>query len=166
MVQRVVAQWREEPGPRGRAAWKAQALATATLPTLRPPSPQQAVWLLLHPLAKLTDEQQGMRVKLLAAAPEIQTAWTLIDDFRSMLRTGKPDELEPWLVRAEHSATPELRTFAANLRRDQAAVAAALTYPWSSGQVEGQVTKTKLIKRLGYGRARFDLLRKRVLLAA
>ncbi|MBB3264872.1 transposase [Azospirillum sp. OGB3] len=38
--------------------------------------------------------------------------------------------------------------------------------PWSSGQAEGQVNKLKLIKRQMYGRANFDLLRRRVLLAA
>ena len=43
---------------------------------------------------------------------------------------------------------------------------AALTTPWSNGQTEGQVTKLKLIKRSIYGRAGFDLLRRRVLLAA
>jgi transposase len=47
-----------------------------------------------------------------------------------------------------------------------AAAEAALTYEWSSGQVEGQVTKTKLVKRKGYGRSNIDLLQKRVLLAA
>jgi len=31
--------------------------------------------------------------------------------------------------------------------------------------VEGQVTRTKLVKRQMFGRAKFDLLRKRVLLA-
>ena len=43
---------------------------------------------------------------------------------------------------------------------------AALTLPWSSGQTEGHITKLKLIKRQMYGRANFDLLRRRVLLAA
>jgi len=41
-----------------------------------------------------------------------------------------------------------------------------LEYPWSSGQVEGQVTKIKLRKREMYGRGKFDLLRRRVLLAS
>ena len=39
---------------------------------------------------------------------------------------------------------------------------AALTEPWSSGQVEGQVNRLKVIKREMYGRAGFDLLRCRV----
>lgn len=43
------------------------------------------------------------------------------------------------------------------------AVQAGLSLPWSQGQTEGQITRLKLIKRQGYGRARFDLLRQRVL---
>jgi transposase len=52
------------------------------------------------------------------------------------------------------------------LRQDEAAVKAALTMVWSSGQAEGQINKLKFIKRQMYGRANFDLLRRRVLLAA
>jgi len=36
--------------------------------------------------------------------------------------------------------------------------------PWSNSQVEGQVTKLKLLKRSMYGRAKPDLLRRRLLL--
>jgi transposase len=36
--------------------------------------------------------------------------------------------------------------------------------PYSSGAVEGNVNRLKMIKRQMYGRAGFDLLRKRVLL--
>ena len=59
-----------------------------------------------------------------------------------------------------------METFAAGLQQEMAAVRAALTLPWSSGQTEGHITKLKLIKRQMYGRANFDLLRRRVLLAA
>ena len=166
MVQHAVAGWRVGPRPRGRAAWKARAPASPDLPPQRPPSPRQAVWCLLKPTSKLTNEQHEMRTKLLAASPEGQAVLTIIEDFRAMIRDRTGDVLESWLTRADASQIPELRAFAANLRRDQAAVEAALTYSWSSGQVEGQVTKTKLVKRAGYGRAKFDLLRKRVLLAA
>ena len=38
--------------------------------------------------------------------------------------------------------------------------------PCSNAQSEGQITKLKLLKRQMYGRASFDLLRRRVLLAA
>ncbi|OHV44300.1 hypothetical protein CC117_32385 [Parafrankia colletiae] len=51
------------------------------------------------------------------------------------------------------------------LLRDHDAVLNGLTLPHSSGQVEGTVNRIKMIKRQMYGRANFDLLRKRVLLA-
>ena len=54
----------------------------------------------------------------------------------------------------------------AGLRRDEAAVAAALELPWSQGQVEGQIHRLKLIKRADYGRASFELLRQRVVATA
>ena len=59
-----------------------------------------------------------------------------------------------------------IETFAAGLEQDGAAVRAALTESWSSGQAEGQVNRLKLLKRQSYGRAGFDLLRRRVLLTA
>ena len=43
---------------------------------------------------------------------------------------------------------------------------AGLTEAWSNGPTEGHVNKLKLIKRQMYGRAKFDLLRQRVLHAA
>jgi transposase len=61
------------------------------------------------------------------------------------------------------SAYTALRGFASSLLRDQHAVEAALTLPWSNGPVEGHVHRLKLIKRQIYGRASFDLLRLRVL---
>jgi transposase len=58
-----------------------------------------------------------------------------------------------------------LRSFATGLCRDLDAVNAGLTLPYSSGPVEGTVNRIKMIKRQMFGRANFDLLRKRVLLA-
>jgi transposase len=63
------------------------------------------------------------------------------------------------LQQVEHSDFASLKGFAKSLRRDYAAVSMALTFPWSQGQVH----RLKLIKRLGYGRASFNLLRLRVL---
>ena len=47
--------------------------------------------------------------------------------------------------------------------RDKAAVHAAITLPWSNGQVEAQITKLKLVKRQMYGRAKLDLLQARLI---
>jgi transposase len=45
-------------------------------------------------------------------------------------------------------------------------VHAGFTAHWSSGPVERNINRLKLIKRQMFGRAKFDLLRKRVLLAS
>jgi transposase len=50
------------------------------------------------------------------------------------------------------------------LSRDVDAVAAGLSTPWSSGQVEGQATRKKLLKRQECGPVNLYFLRKRVLL--
>ena len=63
------------------------------------------------------------------------------------------------------SGIAEFISVANGIWRDRPAVEAALTHTESQGQVEGSVNKLKLIKRSGYGRASFDLLRQRVLLA-
>ena len=68
------------------------------------------------------------------------------------------------MTAAAASGDPELRSFVTGLRRDQDAVTAGLTLPWSSGAVEGHVNRIKMLKRQMYGRANPDLLRRRVLL--
>ncbi len=147
MVQRVVSGWRVEPGRRGRAAKRAGAVSASAPARPRPPSARQAVWLLLRPIETLEPAQLKMRERLLAAAPEVGGALPVLEDFRRMVRERDHAALAGWLQAAEASMARELRAFAANLRRDLAAVEAALTYEWSSGQVEGQVTKIKLVKR-------------------
>jgi transposase len=58
-----------------------------------------------------------------------------------------------------------LKSFVVGVRSDLLAVTAGLTLPFSSGAVEGQVNRIKMLKRQMFGRAGVDLLRKRVLLA-
>jgi Transposase len=57
----------------------------------------------------------------------------------------------------------ELQSFSVGLMKDEAAVRAAMTYDWSNGQVEGNVNRLKMIKRMMFGRAGFALLKVRVL---
>jgi transposase len=57
----------------------------------------------------------------------------------------------------------ELASFAGGVAKDEAAVRAAITLPWSNGQTEGQITKLKLVKRQMYGRGKIDLLQARLI---
>ncbi|MEW2051801.1 hypothetical protein [Streptomyces sp. NPDC005476] len=61
--------------------------------------------------------------------------------------------------------TDKASRFAHHLERDLDAVVAGLSQPWNSGVVEGHVNRIKMLKRQMFGRAGFELLRKRVLLA-
>ena len=81
---------------------------------------------------------------------------------------GAPDKevgsaLATWLADARGTA---LDAFARGTKRDHEAVLAALVEPWSTGPVEGQINRLKLLKRTMYGRGSYDLLRCRVLAAA
>jgi transposase len=80
-----------------------------------------------------------------------------------MVRKRQPERLRPWLDAAQASDFAELRSLATGMERDYAAVEAGLRLPYSTGPVEGNINRLKLIKRSGYGRAGFDLLRIRVL---
>ena len=66
------------------------------------------------------------------------------------------------MAEATHSGIAELARFARGLQDDLTAIKAGLTLEWSNGVTEGQVHRLKLVKRQGYGRAGFALLRQRV----
>jgi transposase len=123
-------------------------------------------WWLLRPAADREPDQRAYLARLWTACPAIASAGALAVEFGRLVRERDQPVLGAWLAAAGASGLPEFREVAGGMRRDRAAIEAALTYEWSSGQVEGQVTRLNLIKRLTYGRAKFDLLRKRVLLAS
>jgi transposase len=83
-----------------------------------------------------------------------------------MVRERDPAALDPWLAAVADSGLSELQSFATGLQQDRQAVDAALATEWSNGQTEGQVNRLKTLKRSMYGRARVDLLRKRLLYRA
>ena len=87
----------------------------------------------------------------------------LSQHFVSMVRQREAEQLDAWLTHVKEQGPPELRGLASGIRRDYAAVRAGLSRLESNGQVEGQITRLKYLKRQMYGRAKFDLLRLRVL---
>jgi Transposase len=89
-----------------------------------------------------------------------EEAREIVAAFQAMVRKKSLADLEPWLDRARSSL---VASFANGVIKDQAAVSAAITSPWSNGQTEGQITKLKLVKRQMYGRGKLDLLQARVI---
>lgn len=83
-----------------------------------------------------------------------------------MVRQRQAAGFDNWLERCCGATASEMQNFGVGMRREEAAIRAALSEPWSTGPVEGQITRLKSIKRQMYGRAGLELLRIRVLSAA
>lgn len=94
------------------------------------------------------------------AVPALINAREALDRFHAMMRSKDEARLDPWIALA---ADTKLAGFAAGVEADRDAVAAAISTPWSSGQVEGKINRLKAIKRQMYGRAKIDLLKARVM---
>ena len=151
------------------ARWRAadpRPMLKSIAPTARPVSVRQATWLLLEDPSTLAPSERAYVEVLCQRCPEAERARSLAQAFGALVRARDQAALASWVDQSEHSGVPELRGFATGLRRDWAAVEAALCLPWSNGQTEGQITKLKLLKRGMYGRASLALLTRRLVLAA
>lgn len=111
----------------------------------------------------LDETEQSTLQALLQASPTAHILYQLVREFLSLLRQRKGELLDAWLEKVKESQIRELSRMVNSIERDKAAVLAGLTLPQNNGVVEGKVNKLKLIKRMGYGRAEFPLLRQRVL---
>jgi transposase len=92
--------------------------------------------------------------------PRLVEARAAITAFQAMIRNKTDADLAKWIVEARGSL---VASFASGVAKDEPAVRAAITLPWSNGQTEGQITKLKLVKRQMYGRAKIDLLQARLI---
>ncbi|MFI0976430.1 ISL3 family transposase [Streptomyces sp. NPDC021093] len=132
----------------------------------RPPSARAVTrWLLTHPDALRESERLQLKA-VLTNSPELSTLAQHVRSFAHMLANLQGDHLPAWIEAATATTDlPSLHRFAQHLERDLDAVIAGLSLPWNSGVVEGHVNRIKMLKRQMFGRAGFELLRKRVLLA-
>lgn len=128
-----------------------------------PWSSRRASWLLVKPEADISKKEKTVLDRMQQTSQQVKNAYDLAQRFSQMVRNRQPQALKPWLQEVKESGISALNRFANGIQRDLLAVKNALSLPWSQGQTEGQVNRLKLIKRTMYGRANFDLLRKRVL---
>lgn len=128
-----------------------------------PPSVRQVTgWLTCHP-DRLTDDDRVQLKQVLARSDMLTITHQQVHDFAELLTQRRGEHLDGWMRDVDARGAAPLRSFTKGLRTDLAAVAAGLTLPYSSGPVEGAITRIKALKRQMYGRAGFSLLRKRIL---
>ena len=159
-----VARWaarqrREDPPPQA-----AEVRRTAAWPA---PSSRYTAKLLTTAAGKLDAQESTFLAHLAEAAPGLARAGELATGFAALVKDkageDRAAQFKAWLASARGT---ELNAFVRGIDRDRDAVLAALVEPWSTGPVEGQINRLKLLKRSMYGRASHDLLRQRVLAVA
>lgn len=131
----------------------------------QPLSPTQAAWRVLQRPDRQDDHDRQLLARLRHAHPDFDTGISLAQEFAQIVRARQPEHLDEWLAQAAASTLGAFRRFAASLRRDYQAVKAAVTLAWSTGPVEGQINRLKMLKRQMFGRAGLDLLAQRVIQA-
>jgi transposase len=130
------------------------------------PSARAVSFAMVCPVAKRSSEAQTYLDQLCQVDASVARAYVLSQAFLAMVRERRGNDLEAWMAGAIDSGIDELARFARGLQDDLSAITAGLTLEWSNGVTEGQIHRLKLVKRQGYGRAGFALLRQRVLQAA
>jgi transposase len=144
-----------------------RAAKTAPPDTPAAPKPRHVTsWIMTKP-DNLTTDDQAKLTAITDRSTILNTLAQHVRAFATMMTNLAGTQLPQWIATVLADDTlPGLRSFATGLQRDLAAVTAGLTLPWSSGAVEGQVNRIKMIKRQMFGRAKFDLLRRRILAPA
>ncbi len=118
-------------------------LAAAPPPAPAVPKARQITrWLLSRP-ATLDADEQATLAGIRARCPHLDALAGHVSAFAEMMTGRQGQCLEEWLGTVEADDQPELHSFAVGVRRDQQAVAAGLTLPYSSGAVEGNVTGSR-----------------------
>ena len=125
-------------------------------------SPKAVAMLLMKPQQELDPSDHAALPPLLRHCPELAELQQLGWDFKQAFQLNSAEAFSAWMEKASSSTFGAIHRFTTGLRRDEAAITAAVSLSWSNGQVEGQVHRLKLIKRQMYGRAGFQLLRRRL----
>jgi len=163
-TNRQVTKWlqlkRTSPAPHTPHAKRSIKRPTTRKATL--PSSKQLAWLLVRDTGSLSQTEQIL-LSHLQQHEALKRFHDHVQVFTQMVKQRQVEALDGWLDASDDLGIYQLQTFATGLRQDYAAVRAAIETHWSNGQTEGQVNRLKFIKRQMYGRAKFDLLRLRVL---
>lgn len=113
---------------------------------------------------QLSIEDRELITMLKDRSEDIKSASLYVSRFRKILENKCGEELMCWIDEISRTNLKELKSFAKGLLSDITAVTNAVSLSWNNGQVEGQINKLKTVKRQMYGRAGFNLIRKRLVL--
>lgn len=110
----------------------------------------------------LNEEQQALFFKCFLLYPCLVQAEIIVQEYRELFQNKDVDALMDWMNKQLTNKLSPLHHHSIGIRKDITAMKNALTRSYSNGLLEGQVNRLKWIKRMMYGRAKPDLLEKRM----
>lgn len=137
------------------------------IPYIRPLSSRKLAKYIGSQLTEITDHYERYYLQtLLDNITELRIVRKLVQIFKTML-SRRHGNIKRWIdfILQSKRKLSGLKTFARGMLRDIEAVENGINMSWSNGAVEGHVNRIKNIKRQMYGRASFELLRKKVILS-
>lgn len=109
------------------------------------------------------DEKVGLHIdRIKEKYPVAASLESIFKEFHSIIMGNEPNKLDEFLMKFADS---EIKSFCNGIKKDIAPVKNAISYPISSGFVEGNNNKFKLLKRIVYGRSGLVNLTKKCKLA-
>lgn len=146
------------------ARWRKGVTGSVTAPVRLPSASRVSRWLMPWRIIRGEENYASRFIGLMCEKePQLKIAQQLALDFYSMLKTKNKTLLNPWFDKVSESGLVDLQRVAAGMESDAAAIVEAICSRWSNGVVEGHVNRLKMLKRQMYGRAGFELLRRRVM---
>jgi transposase len=158
LVMQALSPWRDPRPPPDPMSRRRRARPRMKRVNLR--------WLCLRPPQQLQPHECDALQEILNDDERLAAGYELLQRFRRLINRRSVRDIIQWLVEAAESGLRPFASLAHGIQADYAAVVNGLKLPWSTGPVEGTVTRVKLLKRQGYGRASARLLRRRLISAA
>jgi transposase/predicted transcriptional regulator len=113
----------------------------------------------------IPSKEHSLVEQIVQSSPLLQYLREIVLSFRNILKSKTPKLLDEWMQKVELKNLPDINSFVKGLKADIAAVRNAIIYPWTNGFEEGSVNRLKTKKREMYGRAGFELLRRKIVLS-
>jgi len=117
----------------------------------------------IAPVEEVEALSKELYEKIIKRYPVIESIINLVNEFKHLLESKNVEKLEEWIEKASNLKIRKIDKFVNGLKRDIQAVRNAIIYEYNNGLAEGSVNKLKVIKRIMYGRNKFEMLRQKVL---
>lgn len=129
-------------------------------------SKQLSIWLGTFRKDWSDEVPKAYLTKLIDSNPVIKKVRIAVLNFKRFIKDKTGEKLMPWCKNIIDDKAEHIKSFAKGVLIDYNAVYQGFESNWSNGPVEGQVNRLKTIKRQMYGRAGFELFRKRVVITS